>query len=297
MKASGFSIEIHKLSEEELVFDVRGYHVSFANAIRRILLAEIPSMAIENVELYNNTSVMHDEFLGLRLGLIPIKVDAKQFEFQKGQVNTENNTIIFQLNVRNLPTAKENLHVYSRDLEWQPLGDQKETFPDGIAPVDGDILIAKLAPSQKIEATLYCRKGIGKDHAKFSPVAGCFYRHLTTFDLAKDKPLTAEEVEKLKTCFPKGHFKFPGDSTSDYDNERVKSLQIVNNRLESSELTFKSCPSLEEKLLITTSDDTLTFTVESIGMVPAYELVLDAIDTLRSKCSRFQKMVSKKRRS
>lgn len=148
--------------------------------------------------------------------------------------------------------------MYSRDLEWQPLGDQKETFPDGIAPVDGDILIAKLAPSQKIEATLYCRKGIGKDHAKFSPVAGCFYRHLTTFDLAKDKPLTAEEVEKLKTCFPKGHFKFPGDSTSDYDNERVKSLQIVNNRLESSELTFKSCPSLEEKLLITTSDDTLT---------------------------------------
>ena len=84
LQASGFSIEIHKLSEEELVFDFRGYHVSFANAIRRILLAEIPSMAIENVELYNNTSVMHDEFLGLRLGLIPIKVDAKQFEFQKG---------------------------------------------------------------------------------------------------------------------------------------------------------------------------------------------------------------------
>lgn len=152
-----------------------------------------------------------------------------------------------------MPTAKENLHVYSRDLEWQPLDDQKETFSNGIAPVDEDILIAKLAPSQKIEATLYCRKGIGKDHAKFSPVAGCFYRHLTTFDLAKNNPLTAEEVEKLKTCFPKGHFKFSNDLAAE-----VESLKIVNNRLETSELTFKSCPSLEEKLLITTSEDTLT---------------------------------------
>lgn len=162
------------------------------------------------------------------------------------------------MNIRNLPTSKENLNVYSRDLEWEPLGEQKETFPDGIAPVDRDILIAKLAPSQKIEATLYCRKGIGKDHAKFSPVAGCFYRHLTTVDFVEDNPLTDEEIEKLKTCFPKGHFQFPDDFESEYDAKKVESLKIVNNRLETSELTFKSCPSLKEKLLITTSDDTLT---------------------------------------
>lgn len=58
-----------------------GYDVSFANAIRRILLAEVPTMAIEKVELYNNTTVMHDEFLGHRLGLIPIKVDPNFFDF------------------------------------------------------------------------------------------------------------------------------------------------------------------------------------------------------------------------
>lgn len=148
--------------------------------------------------------------------------------------------------------------MYSRDLEWEPLDDQGETFPNGIVPVDGDILIAKLAPSQKIEATLYCRKGIGKDHAKFSPVAGCFYRHLTTVDFVEDNPLTDEEIEKLKTCFSKGHFQFPGDFESDFDVKKVESLKIVNNRLETSELTFKSCPSLKDKLLITTSEDTLT---------------------------------------
>ena len=69
------------MASEEIVFDITGYDVSFTNAIRRILLAEVPSMAIEKVELYNNTTVMHDEFLGHRLGLIPIKVDAKLFDF------------------------------------------------------------------------------------------------------------------------------------------------------------------------------------------------------------------------
>ena len=72
---------MHKLTSEEISFDIIGYDVSFANAIRRILLAEVPSMAIEKIELYNNTTVMHDEFLGHRLGLIPIKVDAKLFDF------------------------------------------------------------------------------------------------------------------------------------------------------------------------------------------------------------------------
>jgi len=142
--------------------------------------------------------------------------------------------------------------VYSRDLRWKPIGEQSANFTsDDIGPVDEDILIAKLAPSQRIDATLHARKGIGKDHAKFSPVAGCFYRHLTTFDFADDEELTEEEIEKLKTCFPKGHLKFLDDKHHE--------MRIVNPRLDtSSDLTFMSCPSLKKKLLITTHDDVLT---------------------------------------
>lgn len=176
----------------------------------------------------------------------------------EGEEETEKNAIIFKLNVQNPPTAKENLNVYSRDLQWKPLGDQTLSFPLGIAPVDEDILIAKLAPSQKIEAVLHCRKGIARDHAKYSPVAGCFYRHLTTFALAEDEPLTEEEVEKVKTCFPKGHFKFPGEKIGKEGKETVDCLQIVNHRLEtSSELTFMSCPNLKKKILFTTNDNVL----------------------------------------
>lgn len=63
-------------------FDLIGVHPSFANTLRRILLSDVPSMAIEKVHVYNNTSIIQDEVLCHRLGLIPFKADPRQFEFR-----------------------------------------------------------------------------------------------------------------------------------------------------------------------------------------------------------------------
>lgn len=62
-----------------------GVDASVANALRRIMISEVPTMAIENVYIYNNTSVMHDEILAHRLGLIPIFADARQFDIKQKQ--------------------------------------------------------------------------------------------------------------------------------------------------------------------------------------------------------------------
>jgi DNA-directed RNA polymerases I and III subunit RPAC1 len=76
-----YKITIQKLNSEVLVFDFIGADPSIANALRRILIAEVPTMAIEKVFIENNTSVMQDEVLAHRLGLIPIKVNPKKFQF------------------------------------------------------------------------------------------------------------------------------------------------------------------------------------------------------------------------
>jgi DNA-directed RNA polymerase I and III subunit RPAC1 len=66
-------------------FDLIGVDCSLANAFRRILISEVPTMAIEKVFVHNNTSLFQDEFLSHRLGLIPIKADPRIFEYkQKG---------------------------------------------------------------------------------------------------------------------------------------------------------------------------------------------------------------------
>lgn len=76
--------------------DVMGVSPAIANALRRVIISEIPTMAIESVFVINNTSIIPDEVLSHRLGLIPIKADARRFEFLSGE-STDLNTIVFEL--------------------------------------------------------------------------------------------------------------------------------------------------------------------------------------------------------
>jgi hypothetical protein len=77
----GFRIKILEIDENDMVFDMTGIDVSMANAFRRILLADVPTMAIEKVFVHNNTGVLRDELVAQRLGMIPIKADPAVFEW------------------------------------------------------------------------------------------------------------------------------------------------------------------------------------------------------------------------
>lgn len=76
-----------ELNKEEIVFDLEGVEPPLANALRRILIAEIPTMAIEKVNLWQNTSIIPDENLAHRVGLIPIQADPRLFEYHQKQQN------------------------------------------------------------------------------------------------------------------------------------------------------------------------------------------------------------------
>lgn len=168
------------------------------------MIAEIPTMAIEKVEMWQNTSVIPDENLAHRLGLVPIAIDPRAFEFkQEGKPYNSENSIRFKLHVKctkKVPgapvilnnTEDEEKHfnhpnVYSGDLVWVPIGDQQARFErEGIAlpkPLHDDILIAKLRPGQEIEVEVICEKGIGKTHAKWSPVCTAYYRLMPVIEL------------------------------------------------------------------------------------------------------------------
>jgi DNA-directed RNA polymerases I and III subunit RPAC1 len=80
--SENLKVEIQESNELEMEFDLIGVDASIANAFRRILIAEVPTMAIETVFVFNNTSVIQDEVLSHRLGLIPIKADPGRFGWQ-----------------------------------------------------------------------------------------------------------------------------------------------------------------------------------------------------------------------
>uniref|UniRef100_A0A8D3D8Q7 DNA-directed RNA polymerase RpoA/D/Rpb3-type domain-containing protein n=1 Tax=Scophthalmus maximus TaxID=52904 RepID=A0A8D3D8Q7_SCOMX len=186
-----FRIDVVNLDESSMEFDMVGIDAAIANAFRRILLAEVPTMAIEKVFIYNNTSIVQDEVLAHRLGLIPIKADPRLFEYRNTE-GSEIDTIQLQLKIkcsRNPRASKDssdprelylNHMVYSKDIKW-------------------------LRPGQELDITMHCVKGIGKDHAKFSPVATASYRLLPEITLLE--PVEGEmlpwsrRASYLQTCW------------------------------------------------------------------------------------------------
>ena len=228
------------MNEEEIIFDLIGVEPPLANALRRILIAEIPTMAIEKVEMWQNTSIIPDENLAHRLGLVPIYANPTLFENKiADKPYDENNSLRFKLHVictkkdPKMPTpinindvSEEekifnNSNVYSSDLKWIPIGDQAQRFKsDPPRSLHEDILIAKLRPGQEIEMELICEKGIGKTHAKWSPVCTAYYRLMP--DIRIVQPIENEDAKELKALCPLGVFDIE-------DLGKNKSKAVVGN--------------------------------------------------------------------
>ena len=198
---SDLRLSIISESPDELEIDIHGIEAPLANALRRIMISEVPTLAIEDVDLYQNTSVIPDEVLAHRLGLIPIRANPRLFKY-KGpeEAHTSENSLLFRLHVRcvRLPDGSvQGEKVFSSDLVWVPLRGQENM---NVSTVDDDILIARLGPGQEIEAELRCEKGIGATHTKWSPVCTASYRLLPQIGFVQ--PITGENARILKKKCP-----------------------------------------------------------------------------------------------
>ncbi|MDI6810981.1 MAG: DNA-directed RNA polymerase subunit D, partial [archaeon] len=72
-------VKIVERGKNEVKFMLSGMKPRFANALRRAMIAEVPKLAIDEVEIHENTSLLYDEQLALRLALIPLKTDLSVF--------------------------------------------------------------------------------------------------------------------------------------------------------------------------------------------------------------------------
>ena len=161
-------------------FELQSVDLAFANSIRRVILGEVPTMAIDLVEIEANTSVLADEFLCHRLGLIPlVSKNVDDVEYSRDcdcEQYCERCSVTLTLHAR--CTGDEIMKVYARDLvvdsaranQW--VGNPVITDPEGLGTV-----ICKLRKGQELRMKCIAKKGIAKEHAKWAPTSAVAFEY------------------------------------------------------------------------------------------------------------------------
>lgn len=321
------TVKFHKNEPYDSTFSLIGVDAAISNAYRRILIAELPSLAIEDVYIYNNNSIIQDEVLCHRLGLIPFTGSQEGLRWMRwykkpppaddpaaqaaakksgehddpsASVPSDINTIVLRLNVRcewredGKKLAKQgerdpeklyvNSSVYARQFVFEPQGTQAQYFspPNDIRPVNPDILIAKLRPGQEINVQCHCIKGIGADHAKFSPVATASYRLLPSITIKE--PILGADAKKFARCFPRGVIELEDDEASG------QKMAVVKDTMKDT--VSREClrhDEFKDKVQLGRIRDHFIFSIESAGQFESDELFLESVRALKVKCERFKR--------
>eukprot|EP01066_Platyproteum_vivax_P006549 Platyproteum_vivax@DN2328_c0_g1_i1.p1 len=204
----GPRIEIRELSPMKIVFLLSNVDLSLANCLRRILIAEVPTLAIEFAEVNENTSVLDDEFLSHRLGLIPIDsktvLDYKLREQCTCQKECHSCSVTYTLKAECPMKVPEG---YTTVTHWDIVPAPQESSRDCPLPMprppsdnpqgpSEGITIVKLAPGQKIDFRLVANRGMGKVHAKFMATGTVAMQTMPSVEVDHQKLISSSVREK-----------------------------------------------------------------------------------------------------
>ena len=180
-------MEVVSKDSNKISVKLRDIPLQYANALRRVCLNGVPIFAIDTVDIIENSSVLPDEGLAHRLGLIPITTDLSRFnepsECQcQSETGCSNCKVMLVLDSGNSSSTRT------------VLSDELLSEDGAIKPVSGKIPIVQLAPGQKIKIECYARLGRGTEHAKWNAAN---ISTLTDTDTENVKLLTVESTGAL----------------------------------------------------------------------------------------------------
>lgn len=155
------SLEIISKDERKMSIKLKGVPLQYANALRRLCLNGVPVFAVDTVDIIENSSVLPDEGLAHRLGLVPIRTDLARFnEPSKCECQSEtgcsNCKVMLVLDSGDTDVTKT---VYTDELTSED---------DSVKPTSEKIPIVQLAPGQRVKVECYARLGRGREHAKWN---------------------------------------------------------------------------------------------------------------------------------
>jgi DNA-directed RNA polymerase subunit D len=267
-------IKVLKKDEDNLRLLIRGVNVPYVNALRRIVLSEVPCMAIDEIVMVENSSIIQDEIIAHRLGLIPLKTDLDSYNLPeecpcKSEFGCNLCRVTLALDVE----AKEGSKtIYSGDLKSES---------ESVVAVSDKIPIVKLAKEQKIRLEAYARLGKGKNHAKWQPVSMCAYKYFPKIEISKKCSVCGKCVEMCPR----------------------KVLVKTDNRIEVRDLMActlcqdcaEACPENPRAITVSGEEDAYIFSIESTQALPAERILTEAVKTLDKQLKELESQIKVKK--
>ena len=257
------SIKILEKSDREIKFIIGGVTPAFVNAIRRVLISEIPIMSFDEIVFLENTSVLYDEIIAHRIGLVPIKNDPNEIlSILESDINEfSKREAVFVLEEE----AREGVKtIYSGDLK------PRSTFGGeaiNIEIANKKIPLVKLAEGQRLVLEAYARYGLGKNHAKFQATIAS-YKYMPLIEI--NEKLCDLCGECVRAC-PKNV------------------LEIVEGKLQVRDRTLCSlcnacvevCP--QGAIKVKGLDDQFIFKIENLGILSPADAFLIALKVIEKR--------------
>jgi len=181
------SLEIINKDNQKISVKLKGIPLQYANALRRVCLNGVPVFAIDTVDIIENSSVLPDEGLAHRLGLIPIKTDLTRFN-EPSKCDCQSESGCSNCRVMLVLDSGDS------DVTRTVLSNELSSEDDSIKPTSDKISIVQLTQGQRIKVECYARLGRGTEHAKWNSAN---ISTLTDTDKKDESVLTVESTGAL----------------------------------------------------------------------------------------------------
>eukprot|EP00934_Nitzschia_sp_Nitz4_P006883 Nitzschia sp. Nitz4//scaffold189_size62959//43287//44375//NITZ4_006314-RA/size62959-snap-gene-0.10-mRNA-1//-1//CDS//3329539914//6873//frame0 len=302
-------VEILHMSPHEIKFVLSDTDTSVANTLRRIMIAEVPTLAIDLVEFHENSTVLNDEYIAHRLGLIPIRFQptettkgedcSKAFLPHRECVCYERCprcSVDFELEVgfdeamqhRSEEELLAPLTVTSQDLKSNNPGVMPAHFlnqDEQDEAQDAGVAVVKMGPGQRLKLKAVARMGIGKEHAKWSPVAVATYRFWPNIYINHEQlaTLTMEQKQELVDVCSDRILELDELTGEIKPVENYWDIATYTEDLKFHQDSLKKRKEDDDFIRVEHSTDRFIFNVETTGSMDADVIVLSALHVLKGR--------------
>ncbi|MHA1819234.1 MAG: DNA-directed RNA polymerase subunit D [Promethearchaeota archaeon] len=257
-------------------FILENVSLELANGLRRTVLSDVPTMAIDEVIFLENDSPLYDEFIAHRLGLIPLTTDLKNYNMPDECPCGGAGCSLCQVELTcQVHADLDGTLVTTADIQSE---DEK------IKPVNDKIILAKLQKNSSLVFEAIAKLGRGSDHAKFQPVSTIGFGYFPDVQLDNSKCTNCSDPCIASRRCPQ--------RLIDFSSGRAELIDDYWKECSICESCQKYCP--EKAFKVGYVPNKYIFTVEGTGALPIKEILLKATDILIEKIEEFESNVNDK---